>query len=250
MSLSEILTVILYFQHSPFKCFKHYYHWLQQEKQTDFPNLLSYSRFIQIKPRAIVPLFALFLHTKGKCSGISYIDATSLKVCHNRRIHKHRVFKDLAKRGHTSMGWFFGFKLHTVINHHGEIIDIQFTSGNVDDRKPVLSFGQKLFGYLFGDRGYISEDRCLVLRSFGVKYITKRKNNMKVQTTISTTSKESAYLKKRTIIETVFGEIKRRTNLEHTRHRSFGNFIVNLFSSLICYNLSPNKPSISGGLVS
>ena len=98
MSLSEILVVILYFEHSPFKCFKHYYHWLQQEKQTDFPNLLSYSRFIQIKPRAIVPLFAVFLHTKGKCSGISYIDATFLKVCHNRRITTIYVYMDWSNK--------------------------------------------------------------------------------------------------------------------------------------------------------
>ena len=140
------------------------------------------------------------------------------------------------------MGWFFGFKLHTVINHKGEIVDIQFTSGNVDDRKPVLSFGKKLFGKLFGDRGYISENLATLLKEFDVDFITKIKKNMKKRRTLS--SIEKALLQKRSLIETVFGELKMQTNLEHSRHRAPRNFFVNLLSSLVAYNLNPKKPQI------
>ena len=144
------------------------------------------------------------------------------------------------------MGWFFGFKLHMVINHQGEIIDLRFTSGNVDDRRPVISLGQNLFGKIFGDRGYISQNLEFVLESFGVKYITKPKKNMKKRTLSQI---DAALLKKRSIIETVFGEIKSQTNIEHSRHRSLWNFYVNLLSSLIAYNLKPKKPQVMGGFL-
>ena len=118
---------------------------------------------------------------------------------------------------------------------------MRFTSGNVDDRRPVLSFGKNLFGKLFGDRGYISENLEFALKSFGVEYIVKRRSNMKKR---SHSQMDQALLKKRSIIETIFGEMKTQTNLEHTRHRSLWNFYVNLLSSLVIYNLKPNKPQV------
>ena len=121
ISLSEIMTILIYFQQTPFKCFKHYYLWLKETMFSYFPNLLSYSRFVRLKARAIIPLFALFSQAKGKCTGSSYIDSTTLKVCHNKRIPRHRVFKNIAQRSKGTMGWFFGFKLHTVINHKGKL---------------------------------------------------------------------------------------------------------------------------------
>ena len=142
------------------------------------------------------------------------------------------------------MGWFFGFKLHLVINHRGEIVDLSFTSGNVDDRRPVISLGQNLFGKIFGDRGYVSQNLEFILDSFGVKYITKPKKNMKKKILSQI---DAALLKKRSIIETVFGEIKSQPNIEHPRHRSLWNFYVNLLSSLIAYNLRPKKPQVMGG---
>lgn len=77
-------------------------------------------------------------------------------VCHNRRIHSHKVFKQVARRGKTSMGWFYGFKLHLVVNDRGELLAFRITPGNVDDRQPVPDLTQGLTGKLIGDRGYIS----------------------------------------------------------------------------------------------
>ena len=89
-------------------------------------------------PSALLPFCIYLKHCFGECSGISFIDATSLKVCHNRRIPRHRVFSNLAARGKTSVDWFFGFKLHLVVNECGELLNFTLTPGNIDDRKPVL----------------------------------------------------------------------------------------------------------------
>ena len=137
------MTILIYFQQTPFKFFKYYYLLLKETMSSYLPRLLRYSRIVRLKARAIISLFALFSQTKGECTGISYVNSTSLKICHNKRLLRLQVSNTIAQRGKGSMGWLFGFKLHTVINHKGEIIDIQFISENVDDRKPILSFGKK-----------------------------------------------------------------------------------------------------------
>ncbi len=115
--------------------------------------------------RALVPLTIYLLTQRGQCTGISFIDSTPISVCHNRRIRQHKVFNGLAARGKTSMGWFYGFKLHLVINEYGEILAFQLTPGNVDDRKPVPTLTKGLFGKLFADKGYISKELFAELRS-------------------------------------------------------------------------------------
>ena len=74
-------------------------------------------------------------------------------MCHNRRIRRHKVFKNLAAPGKSSMGWFYGFKLHLIVNEQGERLAVHLTPGNVDDRKPLTEMSQALFGKLFGDKG-------------------------------------------------------------------------------------------------
>ena len=94
----------------------------------------------------------------GKCTGITFIDSTPLKVCHNKRIFYNRVFNGIAERGKSTMGWFFGFKLHLIVNDKGEIINFVLTAGNTDDRNldMIQKLCQKVFGKLYGDKGYIS----------------------------------------------------------------------------------------------
>jgi hypothetical protein len=121
----------------------------------EFPSLVSYTRFVEFFPSALIPL-CVYLHAcLGTCSGVSFVDSTRLAVCHNRRIQQHRVFRGLAARGKTSVDWFFGFKLHLVFNDQGELLTFTLTAGNVDDRAPVPSFAKRLFGKLFGDKGYL-----------------------------------------------------------------------------------------------
>jgi len=117
---------------------------------------VSSSRFVDFIPSALVPLCAYLRHCPGPCTGVTFVAATALAVWHNRRIAQHRVFAGLARRGKTSLGWFFGFKLPLCVNDKGALLQVALTLGNTDDRKPVSRFSQRLFGKLFADKGYLS----------------------------------------------------------------------------------------------
>ena len=244
LTISEIMTILIAFHQSHYRDFKAYYcdqvlkNWLPE-----FPKLVSYPRFVEYTPSALVPLL-VYLRTccLGDCSGISFIDSTSLDVCLNQRIHCHKVFSGFAERGKTSTGWFFGFKLHLVINDRGELLQFCVTPGNVDDRKPVVSLAKKLFGKLFGDKGYISTPLAQSLREmFDLQLITKLRTNMKNKLM---TLSDRILLRRRAIIETVIDQLKNISQIEHSRHRSVTNFFVNVLCGLIAYCHQPSKPSL------
>jgi hypothetical protein len=153
---AEILTILILFQQSGYRRFKGFYtQHVQVHLRQEFPALVSYPRFVALMPRSLVPM-AIYLHMQlGECSGISFIDSTSLSVCHPARISQHRVFAVDAQRGKTSVGWFYGFKLQVVVNDRGELLALCLTPGNTDDRRPVPRLARRLFGRLFGDKGYI-----------------------------------------------------------------------------------------------
>lgn len=240
---SEIMTIMIHFHQSRYRDFKSYYtRRVQVHLNSEFPDLVSYERFVALMPRVLVPLCAYLVSCYGKCSGISFIDSTPLAVCHNRRIHSHRVFKDIAQRGKSSVGWFFGFKLHLVVNDMGEVLACTLTPGNVDDRTPVPKLTEELLGKLFGDRGYISKALFAELFERGVQLITKLRSNMKNQVMELS---DKLMLRKRAIIESVNDQLKNISQIEHTRHRSPANFMVNLVSGLIAYCHQPKKPSLN-----
>ncbi len=242
---SEIMTIILLYQQSPCKNFKTFYlHYLTLLYKSEFPKLPSYTRFVALKPRVLWHL-AMLLHWlcgQSENTGISYIDTTPIAVCHAKRISKNKVFAGIAKLSKSTYGWFFGFKLHMVINENGEIHSLTLTKGNVDDRIPVPNLTEKLTGLLFGDKGYIAKELFQKLFDRGLKLVTKVKKGMK-NALISLN--EKILLRKRSIIETVFGYLKNRLEIEHTRHRSPVNFLVHIFSTLISYSIKSKKPSIS-----
>ena len=213
--------------------------------QGDFPNTVSYNRFVELQQKAIVPM-VLFLQMccLGQCSGISFMDSTLIKVCHSKREKQNRVFKGIAEKGRGSMGWFFGFKLHIIINERGQIIDFLITKGNVDDRQPLKdkTFHDKVFGKIFADRGYIGKDLFEQLFVDGIHLVTKIKKNMK-NTLMHLYDK--ILLRKRAVVESVNDILKNQCQIEHTRHRSFGNFITNMISGLIAYAFYPTKPNIN-----
>ncbi|HEY9895286.1 MAG TPA: IS982 family transposase, partial [Candidatus Sericytochromatia bacterium] len=207
------------------------------------PKLVSYSRFIRWVPSVLLPLCAYLKHCFGTCSGISFLDSTSLKVCHNRRIHSHRVFQGLAARGKTSVDWFFGFKLHLGVNDQGELLNIMLTPGNTDDRKPVPDLLKALFGKVFADRGYVSQALFeQLLRTCGIELFAKPKRNMKPRLMRLT---DKLLARKRAIIESVIDQLKNISQIEHSRHRSPVNFCVNVLCGLIAYCHQPKKPALN-----
>lgn len=243
LSLSEIMTIMIHFHQSGYRFFKAYYqNHVQVHLAEEFPDLVSYSRFVTLMGRAFVPLVFYLLSKRGACTGISFVDSTPLKVCHNKRIERNKVFAGLAARGKTTMGWFYGFKLHLVVNEHGEILSFQLTPGNVDDRQPVPFLFAGLFGKVFGDKGYISKNLFAKLLQENIQLITGLRKNMQNRLM---DFQDKLLLRKRSIIETINDQLKNISQIEHSRHRSFTNFLVNLISGLISYALQPIKPALN-----
>ncbi|HST90493.1 MAG TPA: IS982 family transposase [Ktedonobacterales bacterium] len=240
---SEIMTIVIRFQQSGYRTFKAYYtQHVQVYLREEFPQLVSYTRFIELLPRVLVPL-TVYLHTQlGDCTGISFIDSTALAVCRTPRIHQHRVFQVDARRGKTSVGWFYGFKLHLVVNDRGDLLAFCLTPGNADDRQPVPRLVRRLFGKLFGDKGYISQALAEQLfLEHGVQLITKLKKNMR---NVLMDLADKLLLRKRALIETINDQLKNVCQIEHTRHRSPLNFLVHLMAGLTAYCHQPKKPSL------
>jgi hypothetical protein len=243
LSVSEVMTLVVHFHQSSYRNFKAYYtqHVIKHLRRA-FPELVSYNRFVELMPMTLLPLCLYLQRRKGRCTGISFIDSMPIQVCHNRRIHQHKVFDGVAQRGKNSMGWFFGFKLHLVINDRGELLAVQLTPGNVDDRKPVPDLVKGLFGKLFADKGYISQTLFETLYGDGLALITKLRKNMK-QRLLPVFDK--LMLRKRALIESVNDQLKNISQIEHSRHRSVVGFMVNLVAGLIAYTYQAKKPSLN-----
>ena len=241
--LSEVMTIIICFQQSGYRTFKDYYHKeVCQHLRDEFPNLVSYSRFVELMPSALIPLCFYLQTRKGKTVGVAFIDSLPIAVCHNRRIPSHKVFAQVAERGKSSVDWFYGFKLHLIVNDQGELLAFQLTAGNVDDRKPVAKLARGLYGKLFGDRGYISQALQDVLSAQDLQLITKIKKNMK-QRLLSVW--DQLLLRKRALIETINDQLKNICQIEHSRHRSTTNFLVNVMAALIAYTYKERLPSLN-----
>ncbi len=242
LTLSEIMTIIVTFHASHYRDFKAYYvHHVSTYLRPYFPQLVSYNRFVELMPRALVPLSAYLKTRYGTGTGIAFIDSTPLAVCHNRRIPSHKVFAGVAQRGKTSMGWFYGFKLHVIINDEGDLLACRLTAGNVDDRDPVCLLSRGLGGQLFGDKGYISQSLHDELLRHGLELLTGIRKNMKNRILRLW---DKLMLRQRSLIETVNDQLKNISQIEHTRHRSLSGFLVNVVAGLIAYTYHPTKPSL------
>lgn len=246
MSKAEIMLIIILFHDSNYRCLKHFYqeHVCKHLRHL-FPKVVSYNRFVELEREVVLPL-ALFIKKVllGKCTGISFVDSTPLRVCRNQRIHIHKTFKGIAQRGKCSMGWFFGFKLHLICNEKGELLNFMITPGDIDDREPLKyeAFMNLIYGKLVGDKGYIGKELFQRLFVNGIQLITKLKNNMKgALMSVS----DRLLLRKRAIIETVNDELKNIAQVEHSRHRCFDNFIVNMLGAIAAYCCFPKKPCIN-----
>lgn len=250
MSQSEVITIMILFHYGAFKNLKHFYlNYIKKHMQSYFPKTVSYNRFIELLQASALPM-TMFLKTccQGECTGISFVDSTPIRVCKNKRIPRHKVFDGIAQRGKSTMGYFFGFKLHFIINDKGEILNFVLTPGNIDDREPLKDpkFIDKIKGKLYADKGYISKTLTEVLFVDGLHLITHIRNNMK---NVLMEMKDKILLRKRSVIETINDELKNICSIEHSRHRSFENFITNTISALIAYSFFQKKPAIKYDVV-
>jgi len=242
LSLSEVLTILVYYHYSRFDCLKHYYLIkVQRNLKTDFPKLPSYNRFVE-RIREVAWLAALYLqYRQVKFNGAGYIDSTPLRVSHNKRTNSHKVFKFVAKLGRSSMGWFYGFKLHIVCDFMGNIVKCRITHGAANDLKVGAEMMKDLVGKIFADKGYIGKKEFTQLLEKGLILITGIKKNMKNRLLEMW---DKILLKKRSLIESIFNIMKNTLHLEHSRHRSVINAGIYMITTLIAYCWKPTKPQI------
>lgn len=243
LSMSEVITIIIWFHQSHYRDFKGFYQeHVCKHLRSEFPNLVSYNRFVELMAGTLLPMCAyMYLH-RGRMTGIAFVDATPIAVCHNKRIRRHKTFEGLARRGKSTMGYFYGFKLHLVVNDQGEILAFCLTPGNVDDRVPVPTMARELWGKLVGDKGYISQELFEQLFGQDLHLITTARTNMKKRLM---PLQDRLLARKRSLIETINDQLKNISQIAHTRHRSPVNFLVNLLAGLIAYTWQPNKPSLN-----
>jgi hypothetical protein len=240
LSIPEMLAIIILFHQSHYRNFKHFYNsYVKFVLKHEFPKLISYGRFVSQMHKLFIPLFAFIQHNRGELTGISFIDSTKMQVCHNKRIKRNKVFSGLAARGKTFTGWFYGFKMHLIINEIGEILAFQLTSGNISDVSIVETMSQGIIGKMFGDKGYISSKLAEKLFDRGLQLFTTFRKNMKNK---FINLRDKVLLRKRVLIETVNDQLKNISQLEHSRHRSPQNFLVNALAALMAYIRQPKKP--------
>lgn len=241
--VSEIMTISIFYSMSNYKNFKSYYNnFILKYERSCFPNAVSYGRFIELRQEILVPML-LFIKTRGlgNCNGVSIIDSTTLEVCHVRRASSHKLFKNIAQKGKSSTGWFYGFKLHLIINSHGEITNFHITPGNIADNNHDLleSVTQNVFGKLVGDKGYIGAFKQLYDK--GIQLIHGIRKNMK---NVLMTAYDKFLLKKRGVIESVIGLLKEMFGLESSKNRSKIAYFVQICSAIAAYNFKEFKPQV------
>jgi len=244
LSLSEMMLIMVLFHTSSFKNFKCFYiYGIGQMYRKYFAEIPSYERFVALQSRLFLPLSVLLymLLEQGEKTGLYVVDSTALKVCHNKRIARNKVFKGLAARGKSTMGWFFGFKLHIAINNKGELLAVHITPGNVDDRSPLGKLTKGLEGLLLADKGYISKEWFQKLWKKGLHILAGIRKNMKNHLL---PLYNKLLMRKRFIVETVLGVLKQDMGLEHSRHRSPANALVHIISCLVAYCLKTKKPQM------
>jgi len=240
LAVSEIITLLLVLHSSGCKYLKHFYHdFATPLLRQSFPGMPCYEQFVTVQKRAFVPLMFFLLSCLGKQTGIYYIDSTALPVGDNHRIYRHKTFAGLAARGKTSMGWFFGFKLHLVFNNLNQIVACKLTSGQVHDTKPVAQLTKHLLGKLFGDKGYIGKRPAQELLRRGLTLFTRVRKNMK---SLPLAMPDKLLLNARNMAETIIGRIKQFSSLNLSKHRLPLNAFLHLAAAITAYQINPIKP--------
>lgn len=244
LSLSEIMTLVIFYHQSGFRCFQYYYEDLVLgELKTYFPQALSYNRFVERLPHIglALYLFSQWCCLKAQRTGIYFADSKKLPVCDNKRIHSNRVFKEMAGRGKSSTGWFYGLKLHLLVNQLGEIVHFVITPANFSDNNKLVldQLLEGLKGKCFGDKGYLTKFFDDFLQK-GIQLITRIRKNMK---NALTQLEDKYWVRKRAVIESINDLLMTVFDIDHSRHRSPWNAIIHTIAGICAYSYYPEKPS-------
>lgn len=244
MELAELLTMQIWFHFSGFKNFKKYYKDYVLKHFKDCFFLVSYAQYNKMA-NEIPFLLDLFLKSRlKKNDSIFFIDATSLAICHPVRARHNQVFAKEASFGYSTLhGQFFGFKLHLIVNHKGEIANYALSSANHHDSQYMIDLSKGLEGLLCGDKAYISDERRQKLAKQNLKLLTETRKNMHYKNIFC--GIEKFIMGHRNLIEAVFNKLKNVFHIQTNRSRSVCGFMTHCISALLAYTFDPKKPAIA-----
>ena len=243
LSLSEIVFIAIWYKCSHFNNFKAFFASLRQDNSHLFKSLPCYQRMIHLIQSHQLALHALhFALMKDQQNAYLWVDSTTLPVCKNQRIQRHKSLAKIASRGKSSMGWFYGCKLHLIMNQPGEIVRTALSNGHTADIKMVEQLVDGLKAKLYADRGYISQELKSKLKNKGIDLITYHRKNMQA---VGLSKADEYNLKQRNKIETLFSLLKGQYHLVTTKARSLEGYLAGIYATLCAYQLChKNKPMI------
>jgi hypothetical protein len=241
LSLQEVITLNIMRFYIKVNDLKAFHRLASQSYREYFPKLPNYENFLKASnkslPAFVVLLwYLLFLNRGMKYGGIFFMDSTALSVCDNHYISSHKVAKGFAARGKTTKGWFYGFKLHGVCDAMGNLLQVAFTSGNVNDSLMVEKLTEMLDGLYVADAGYLlkAETFKALFEKHKRVMAAARKNMKRLMT-----AEQKVLLRKRSIIETTWDVLKERFELVYHLARKMDGLFRHYCSSLISFLLQP-----------
>ena len=237
LTIAELVSLAIFRYLMGFKTWKEFYKFIKTYHQQDFPNLPKYGNFLRAMNR--LSFFAYFMQQGflnffkkiTKRRDIKFVDSTKLKVCRNKREFTHQVCKNIARKGKSSIGWFYGFKLHIICNELMQILEFTITPGNTDDREGLEMIWNDIFGMIIADAGYIGKKRQEKAFNLGKRLLTAVKANMKKMMTFM----QHILLKLRQRVETVYSVLKLRLGIETTLPRSPLGYFAHYIWCILAY---------------
>lgn len=232
---SELVTLALWRFAMGFKDWKHAYSCYATYLRREFPKLPCYKNFLtginRVAVKALWILAVLMAVAKKDNTLLKILDSSALPVCKNMRIASHKVMATYATKSKTSTGWFYGMKLHVVIDTLGNLLTARITTATVDDRVPVVAMVKDLLGQFIADAGYVSLPLKTKLFHMGKDFITAVRANMKQLMTRA----QHAIMKKRQLVEIAFSKIKDRLGMATSLPRSVTGMLAHYVYTLLAY---------------
>lgn len=243
LTKTDYITLAIFKQDHGIKTTKQLYEFVRDYMQKDFLPLPSYQQFnhgIKSTFRYFVIIaWILTKMTRKKGARYHIVDSSPLPVCNNQYRFIAKLFKGFARSGKNLNGWFWGFKLHLIINHNMEIEAIRISGGSTSDIDALNDdFIEGIKGWLIGDKGYIGQSKARQLAKKGLKLVTRSRKNMKKVPALPI---HNYLLSKRQAIESTFSYLKHRLSVLNSYARSVEGFFVNVFSAIITYTLNITK---------
>lgn len=247
LGLAELASLAIFRFFTGHKNWKDFYQHVKTYHQRDFPRLPDYKNFLEaINKLSVLAILMLqgFMNIFNKITGengLKFTDSTKLAVCQIKREFSHKVCKGLASKSKSTMGWFYGFRLHIICNELMQILKLKITTGIGDERKILETMWSDIFGMIIADAGYVSKKLEKKALSLGKFFLTGTRANMRK----IMTEAEHQLLKLRQLAETVFSVLKLRMGLETSLPRSPLGYFAHYIWCITAYQLKKFFGSLS-----